>query len=175
MEARRRCQVLWHWSYRWLWTSMWMLGTELGPSARAPSAKTLNHWAISLAPADVFLINSEIFCQLSLQEEVTINNPGSKGQDLLWPQPQPAWMLLTSTSVLDDLTVTKGSHVRCAAGFWDRVLLCSSGWSPAHHPSLSALAVLGSWAWPWHQPGFLFLFFLPLQFEWCWALFHIWK
>ena len=33
--------------YRWLWTTMWLLGIELTTSGRAVSA--LNHWAISAA------------------------------------------------------------------------------------------------------------------------------
>jgi hypothetical protein len=37
------------WShYRWLWTTMWLLGIELRTSRRAVS--TLNRWAISPAP-----------------------------------------------------------------------------------------------------------------------------
>lgn len=40
------CQTLWEWSYRWLRSIMWLLGTELGSSLRA--ATVLNQWALRL-------------------------------------------------------------------------------------------------------------------------------
>jgi hypothetical protein len=36
----RRHQVPWNWTYRWLWTSMWVLGSEPPSSAKAASALT---------------------------------------------------------------------------------------------------------------------------------------
>jgi hypothetical protein len=42
--------------YRWLWTTMWLLGIELRTSGRAVSA--LNCWAISPAPQQTFLMYS---------------------------------------------------------------------------------------------------------------------
>ena len=47
------CQLPWSWSYRQLWTTMWLLGIELRTSGRAASA--LNRWAISPAPLFFFL------------------------------------------------------------------------------------------------------------------------
>jgi hypothetical protein len=42
------------WShYRWLWTTMWLLGIELRTSGKAVTA--LNHWAIALA-SDLYLL-----------------------------------------------------------------------------------------------------------------------
>lgn len=38
--VRRECLVLWDWSYRQLWDSMWVLGIELESSGKAPSALT---------------------------------------------------------------------------------------------------------------------------------------
>lgn len=45
-EFRKGCQTLWEWSYRWLRSIMWLLGTELGSSLRA--ASVLNQWALCL-------------------------------------------------------------------------------------------------------------------------------
>lgn len=45
-EFRKGCQTLWEWSYRWLRSIMWLLGTELGSSLRA--ATVLNQWALCL-------------------------------------------------------------------------------------------------------------------------------
>jgi hypothetical protein len=39
------------WSYRWLWATMWVLGSKPGSSARA--ASSLKHWVIS--PASVLV------------------------------------------------------------------------------------------------------------------------
>lgn len=41
-----------HWSYRWLRTTIQVLGTKPRTSERATRA--LNHWATALAPNDVF-------------------------------------------------------------------------------------------------------------------------
>jgi hypothetical protein len=43
--------------YRWLWTTMWLLGIELRTSGRAVSV--LNHWAIS--PACMHLLYDRQF------------------------------------------------------------------------------------------------------------------
>ena len=48
MEATKWCWISWNWNYRWLWATVWGLGTESGFSARTLSA--LNYWGISLAP-----------------------------------------------------------------------------------------------------------------------------
>lgn len=47
-EVRRRCQIPWNWSYRWLWTTKWVLGIEAGFPRRVAIA--LNHEVTSLAP-----------------------------------------------------------------------------------------------------------------------------
>jgi hypothetical protein len=36
-EARRGCQVLWDWSYRWFWAAMWVL--NLCPSEDQPLSR----------------------------------------------------------------------------------------------------------------------------------------
>ena len=46
-EVRRGHRIPWNWSDGWLWTTIWVLGIELGPSTRVTGA--LNHWAISSA------------------------------------------------------------------------------------------------------------------------------
>ena len=51
-EVGRGCQIPWNWSYRWLWSSMWVLRIELGFPVGASSA--LKHWAISPAPTWMF-------------------------------------------------------------------------------------------------------------------------
>ena len=43
--------------YRWLWVTMWVLGTELGSSARAASA--LNCWVVT--PNSLLLILRSVF------------------------------------------------------------------------------------------------------------------
>lgn len=45
-EFRRKCQIPWKWGYRWLWTRVWLLGTEFRSSVRATGV--LNQWAICL-------------------------------------------------------------------------------------------------------------------------------
>lgn len=47
-EVRRRHQIPWAWSYKWLWATMWVLGTEPESFTRETSA--LSSWARSLAP-----------------------------------------------------------------------------------------------------------------------------
>lgn len=45
-EGRRGHWIPWIWNYRWLWTSVWMLGTKYNTSRRAASAldsESLNH------------------------------------------------------------------------------------------------------------------------------------
>lgn len=56
MEIRRACHISKKWSYRWLWTAMWMLKTKPRFSTRATSA--LNHWAIILGLSFVLLSKS---------------------------------------------------------------------------------------------------------------------
>lgn len=51
-EARRGNWIPWYWSYRWLWATMCVLGIKPGLSGREVSAP--NHWANSLALANVF-------------------------------------------------------------------------------------------------------------------------
>lgn len=46
MEVRRRCWSPKNWSNRWLWATMWILGTKLRSFGRA--ARGPNHWAISI-------------------------------------------------------------------------------------------------------------------------------
>lgn len=46
-EAKRGCWSPWNWSYRWLWTTRWVLGIKFRSSGRASSAS--NCWTISLA------------------------------------------------------------------------------------------------------------------------------
>lgn len=45
-EVRRTCWILWNWNNKGLWVTTWVLRTKLRSSARA---RTLNHWAVSLA------------------------------------------------------------------------------------------------------------------------------
>lgn len=52
MEAGRSCQMLYNWSYRWLYDTVWVLGIESGSCERAVSA--LSHRAISAAPGLTF-------------------------------------------------------------------------------------------------------------------------
>lgn len=47
-EASRRHQPLWNWSYKQLWTTVWVLRIEAGSSGRVSSP--LNHWATLPAP-----------------------------------------------------------------------------------------------------------------------------
>lgn len=47
-EVKRGWQILWNYSYGWLWTCMWLLWTELISSARATSA--INYRVIVLVP-----------------------------------------------------------------------------------------------------------------------------
>jgi hypothetical protein len=54
-EVRRRCQILWNWSYKRLWATVWVLGIELGFFVRVASA--LNCWTTS--PAQETQIMSE--------------------------------------------------------------------------------------------------------------------
>jgi hypothetical protein len=61
LHTWRGHSILWCYSYRWLWVTLWVLGTELGTSGRTTSA--LNHWDISPAPVVLFLtggINSSM-------------------------------------------------------------------------------------------------------------------
>ena len=44
-------QIPWNWSYRQLWSTMWVPGIESRSSARTPSA--LNHWAFCPGPLNV--------------------------------------------------------------------------------------------------------------------------
>lgn len=44
-KPRRACRILWNWSYRRLWASTWVLGTEPGASGRGASAVLC--WAVS--------------------------------------------------------------------------------------------------------------------------------
>lgn len=44
VEARRVWWIPWNWSYKRLWATWWVLGTELKSSAKATS--TLNCWAV---------------------------------------------------------------------------------------------------------------------------------
>jgi len=53
--SRKRVFGPWNWSYRWLWISMWVLGTE--PGSSGGTASVLIHWAISSAPLDKILIS----------------------------------------------------------------------------------------------------------------------
>jgi hypothetical protein len=48
-EAARK--GLWNWTSRWLWATVWVLGTKPGSSGRAASA--LNFWAISPAQRQI--------------------------------------------------------------------------------------------------------------------------
>lgn len=41
--ARRGCRIPFHWSYRSLWVTMWLLTTEPTSTARAASAADLSH------------------------------------------------------------------------------------------------------------------------------------
>ena len=39
-KPRKECQILWNWnSYRWLWATVWVLGTNLGPLLKTVSSK----------------------------------------------------------------------------------------------------------------------------------------
>lgn len=58
MEARRGCQVSRNCSYRWLWDSVWVLGTKPGFLGRAASA--LRGFAIS--PTPMMLVLEVQFC-----------------------------------------------------------------------------------------------------------------
>lgn len=51
-RCQRGRQIIWCWVYRLLWAvGTWVLGPGLSSSGRATSS--LNHWALSLAPAKV--------------------------------------------------------------------------------------------------------------------------
>lgn len=54
MEAGRRLQIPYNWSYGWLWAAVWLLGTEHRLSASAASA--LICWATSLFPSLGFFL-----------------------------------------------------------------------------------------------------------------------
>lgn len=47
-EVRSGSWILWNWNYEWLWTSIWVLGTEPRPSASA--INVFNHYTISHPP-----------------------------------------------------------------------------------------------------------------------------
>lgn len=49
-QLRRVCCIHWNWSYRLLWTTMHVLGTE--PQSSEIEARALNHWDISPGPGD---------------------------------------------------------------------------------------------------------------------------
>ena len=51
MEARWGCQVPWKWSYRWLWTSLWVLVNTLRSSGRV--ARPLNCCTMAPVPCSV--------------------------------------------------------------------------------------------------------------------------
>jgi len=81
--------------YRWLWTTMWLLGFELRTSGRAVSA--LNRWAIS--PAHVLILKRPIFPKekriwiytLVFQGRVSLSGPGPLELSLCrpdWPLTQ---------------------------------------------------------------------------------------
>jgi hypothetical protein len=55
--------------YRWLWTTMWLLGIELRISGRSVGA--LNRWAVSPAPSMCFLIAPRTTCLDMLPHPVT--------------------------------------------------------------------------------------------------------
>ena len=44
----------WHWSYKWLWATMWELGIETVPSGKGASAT--NHWGIAPAPVIIIVV-----------------------------------------------------------------------------------------------------------------------
>lgn len=48
-EVRRGREIPETWSYRWLWMTLWELGTQLRSSAKATTA--LSHWVNAPAPA----------------------------------------------------------------------------------------------------------------------------
>lgn len=113
----------------------------------------LAHGAISPAPADVSF-DSEIFCQLSLHEEVTIDNPSRRAHD---------WSAANMVSVFNGLKGTKGFRVllfetdSCYAVLAGRQvtnLLCR-------------LHLVGSWARS-NMPGLALCFYsFSSQFERC--------
>ena len=52
-KARRGNQIPWIWSYRWLWATVWILGTESGGCRRAPQCfELLSH--LSVSPGSYF-------------------------------------------------------------------------------------------------------------------------
>jgi len=66
--------------YRWLWSTMWLLGFELRTSGRAVSA--LNHWAISPAPKDIFWGRVSL-CSLGCPGTHCVDQPDHKLRMLL--------------------------------------------------------------------------------------------
>ena len=64
-EVRRRSQMPWNQSYRWLRSTMWMLGSKCGSSGRARS--TPNHRAIF--PIPILFLRNNLLCALQTSLE----------------------------------------------------------------------------------------------------------
>ena len=91
--------------YRWLWATMWLLGIELGSTARATSV--FNHWAIAHPGCCLKAV------------------PYRPKNQVLEAAAFPAPITHTRASAS---THAPGFYFINWFVFWGRVLLCSPGW-----------------------------------------------
>lgn len=75
LEAGRRCQISWNWSYSWLWVAMWVLGNEPRSSLRTASALTIEP---CLQPQPLPILKTKTFLPVTFTIGFCLWNSGRK-------------------------------------------------------------------------------------------------
>ena len=81
--------------YRWLWTTVWLLGIELRTSARA--ASVLNCWAISLSSPPCLFFNGLMSFLMMLTDHRWGLVYRNSDMESVIPAPKKIYLTLTST------------------------------------------------------------------------------